>query len=411
MRERSDRRRRRRCARDRRVDLTVVGPEAPLVAGIVDRFGDAGLRCFGPSKACARLEGSKRYAKEFLETHNIPTARHQQSSSYAQTESLVLKTTDFATTEFVAESPEQHGLRFPCVLKADGLAAGKGVVIVNTPNELLAAAKHIQHDRALGAAGEILVIENFLDGEEVSFIVMVDGRTALPLATSQDYKRVFDNDTGPNTGGMGAYSPAPIVTPALAERVMREVIDPTVRGMADQGTPYTGFLYAGLMIAPDGTPNVLEFNCRFGDPETQPVLMRLQTDLVELIEAALDRKLDSTAARWDTRAALGVVLAAGGYPGTYRKGDVIDGLPTGDAPDVKVFHAGTASRDGQVVTNGGRVLCVTALGATVSAAQARAYEVVERIHWKDAHYRRDIGYRAIARENEITNSETTDEHG
>jgi phosphoribosylamine--glycine ligase len=387
-----------RFAQKTHVDLTVVGPEAPLVAGIVDRFIAVGLRCFGPTKACARLEGSKRYAKEFLRGHGIPTAQFEESSSYAQTESLVLRTTDFSTTEFIAEGPEPHALRFPCVLKADGLAAGKGVVIVNTRDELLATARRIQQDRALGPAGEILVIENFLEGEEVSFIVMVDGHSALPLATSQDHKRAFDNDEGPNTGGMGAYSPAPIVTSALSDRIMREVIEPTVRGLAQQDTPYTGFLYAGLMVTPDGTPNVLEFNCRFGDPETQPILMRLQTDLVDLIEIALDGRLDRAAARWNARPALGVVMAAGGYPGSYRKGDVIEGLPRADAPDVKVFHAGTAERDGQVITNGGRVLCVTALGATVCAARARAYEVVESIHWQDAHYRRDIGYRAVARE-------------
>ena len=371
-----------RFARDHRIDLTVVGPEAPLVAGIVDRFTLAGLRCFGPTRACAQLEGSKLFAKEFLLRHGIPTAPYDETTAYG-------------TSEQIANDPAR---RFPCVLKADGLAAGKGVVIANTRAEFLEAARSIQRDRALGDAGQRLVIEEFLSGEEVSFIVMVDGRTALPLATSQDYKRVFDSDKGPNTGGMGAYSPAPIVTPALSDRIMHEVIEPTVRGMAEQGTPYTGFLYAGLMVAPDGTPNVLEFNCRFGDPETQPVLMRLQTDLVELIETALDGKLDRAAARWDVRPALGVVMAAGGYPGNYRKGDVITGLPPVDAADTKVFHAGTAEHNGQVVTNGGRVLCVTALGATVSAAQARAYEVVERIHWKDAHYRRDIGHRAIARE-------------
>lgn len=369
-----------RFAKASRIDLTVVGPEAPLVAGIVDRFTPAGLRCFGPTAACARLEGSKTFSKEFLERHSIPTARYRESTSYE--ESLTAIDT----------------LTLPHVIKADGLAAGKGVVIAETRADLLQAVEDFQFRKTLGDAGTRIVFEDFLRGEEVSFIVMVDGRTALPLATSQDHKRVFDGDQGPNTGGMGAYSPAPIVTPTLAERIMREVIDPTVRGLADQGTPYTGFLYAGLMIARDGTPNVLEFNCRFGDPETQPVLMRLQTDLVDLIELALDGKLDQAKPQWDPRSAVGVVMAAGGYPGTYRKGDVITGLPTGDAPDTKVFHAGTASRDGQVVTNGGRVLCVAALGATVSAAQARAYEVVERIHWKDAHYRRDIGYRAIARE-------------
>ena len=367
-------------ARAGRVDLTVVGPEAPLVAGIVDRFTEAGLKCFGPTRAGARLEGSKIYAKEFLFRHGIPTAAYRE-------------TTDYTATERLADR-----LRFPCVLKADGLAAGKGVVIANTRDEFLEAARGIQRDRALGDAGARLVVEDFLEGEEASFIVLVDGKTALPLATSQDHKRVYDGDQGPNTGGMGAYSPAPAVTPVLAERIMRHVIEPTVHGLADEGNPYTGFLYAGLMIAPDGTPNVLEFNCRFGDPETQPILMRLQTDLLELIDAALHRRLDRTAAHWDARAALGVVMAARGYPGAYAKGDVISGLPRTDEPDVKVFHAGTAERDGKLITSGGRVLCVTALGATVNAAQARAYQVVERIRWNDVHYRHDIGYRAIARE-------------
>jgi len=367
-------------ARANRVELTVVGPEAPLVAGIVDRFTEAGLKCFGPTRAGARLEGSKIYAKKFLFRRGIPTAAYRETADYAATERLA------------------DGLRFPCVLKADGLAAGKGVVIANTRDEFLEAARSIQRDRALGDAGARLVVEDFLQGEEASFIVMVDGKTALPLATSQDHKRVYDGDQGPNTGGMGAYSPAPAITPALTERIMSQVIEPTVRGMADEGNPYTGFLYAGLMIAPDGTPNVLEFNCRFGDPETQPILMRLQTDLLELIEAALHGRLDGTDAHWDARAALGVVMAARGYPGAYAKGDVISGLARTDESDVKVFHAGTAERDGKLVTTGGRVLCVTALGATVAAAQARAYQVVERIRWNDVHYRRDIGYRAIARE-------------
>jgi phosphoribosylamine---glycine ligase len=380
-----------RFAHDHRVDLTVIGPEAPLVAGIVDRFMAIGLRCFGPTAACARLEGSKAFSKDFLARHSIPTAAYGCFTETADAKKFV----------------ERHGR--PMAIKADGLAAGKGVIIPETKEESFAAIDAI-HDQ-LGKAGKCIVVEEILAGEEVSFIVMVDGRTALPLATSQDHKRVFDHDEGPNTGGMGAYSPAPIVTQALANRIMRDVIEPTVRGMAEQGTPYTGFLYAGLMIAPDGTPNVLEFNCRFGDPETQPVLMRLQTDLVDLIDIALDGKLDRAAARWDARPALGVVMTAGGYPGSYRKGDAISGLPSDDEPDVKVFHAGTAQRDGRIVTNGGRVLCVTALGATVSAAKARAYEVVEHVRWKDVHYRSDIGYRAIARERAAANSETTDEHG
>ncbi len=366
-------------AQAKRVDLTIVGPETPLVAGIVDRFSAAGLTCFGPTQAGARLEGSKAYAKRFLKRHRIPTAAYHESN-------------DYETTVALAEK-----LRFPCVLKADGLAAGKGVVIAQTREEFLRSARDLQRDRVLGEAGQRVVIEEFLAGEEVSYIVMVDGRHVLPLATSQDHKRVNDNDQGPNTGGMGAYSPAPIVTPELSNRILREVIEPTVRGLADDGSPYTGFLYAGLMIAPDGTPNVLEFNCRFGDPETQPILMRLRSDLVELIELALAGQLDSAEPRWDERVALGVVMAAGGYPGSYRKGDVIAGLPA-DTADVKVFHAGTAEQQGAIVTNGGRVLCVTALGATVKAAQARAYDVARRIHWPDAHYRRDIGYRAVARE-------------
>lgn len=367
-----------RFAQDHHIQLTVVGPEAPLVAGIVDRFTAAGLRCFGPTAACARLEGSKAFSKDFLARHRIPTAAYGCFADVAEAQRFI----------------EKHNR--PMVVKADGLAGGKGVVVPATAEESLRAVDTIKHE--LGHAARLIVVEEVLQGEEASFIVMVDSRTALPLATSQDHKRVFDNDKGPNTGGMGAYSPAPIVTPALAERIMREVIEPTVRGMEIRGEPYTGFLYAGLMIAPDGTPNVLEFNCRFGDPETQPVLMRLQTDLVELIEAALEGQLDRKTAEWDPRPAVGVVMAAGGYPGSYRKGDAITGLPSDDAPDAKVFHAGTVESNGHVITNGGRVLCVTALGATVSAAQARAYEVVEQIHWKDAHYRRDIGYRAIARE-------------
>ncbi len=376
-------------AHTRNIDLTIVGPEAPLVAGIVDRFREAGLKCFGPAQACARLEGSKAYAKSFLARHGIPTAAYHETG-------------DFAATAALAER-----LRFPTVLKADGLAAGKGVVIAHTQAEFLDAARRLQRDGALGEAGRRLVIEDFLVGEEMSFIVMVDGRTALPFASSQDHKRAYDGDQGPNTGGMGAYSPAPLLTPALHERIMRAVIQPTVQGLAAEGNPYTGFLYAGLMIAADGTPYVLEFNCRLGDPETQPLLMRLQTDLVELVDLALAGQLERAAARWDARAALGVVMAAGGYPGSFSKGDIIRGLPNEDTPDVKIFHAGTAERAGAIVTNGGRVLCVTALGATVSAAQRRAYQVVERIHWNNVHYRRDIGFRAIAREQ---NYGTTDEH-
>ena len=368
-------------AQANKIELTIVGPEAPLVLGVVDRFRAVGLRIFGPTQAAAQLESSKLFAKEFLFRHGIPTADYKES-------------TDYGTTEALADMQ-----RFPCVLKADGLAAGKGVVIVQNREEFLQVAREFQLNKSLREAGERLVIEEFLEGEEASFIVMVDGDHILPLATSQDHKRVGDGDTGPNTGGMGAYSPAPVVTPALHARVMREVIEPTVRGMKAEGCPYTGFLYAGLMIGRDGVPKVLEYNCRFGDPETQPVMLRLQSDLVALIEAALDGRLDKVEAKWDARPALGVVMAADGYPGAYKKGDAIAGLPaTDDAPDAKVFHAGTALKDGNIVTNGGRVLCVTALGATVGAAQKRAYDVARRISWAGAQYRTDIGYRAIARE-------------
>jgi phosphoribosylamine--glycine ligase len=369
-----------RFAQQNKVDLTIVGPEAPLVLGVVDRFRAAGLRCFGPSRAAARLEGSKAFTKDFLARHNIPTAAYG----------------NFTAVDAAIAYIEKTGA--PIVVKADGPAAGKGVIIAQTVDEAVAAVRDMLGGNAFGAAGQRVVVEEFLQGEEASFIVMVDGKHILPLATSQDHKRVFDNDQGPNTGGMGAYSPAPVVTPAIHARVMREVIEPTVRGMAAEGHPYTGFLYAGLMIAPNGGAKVLEYNCRFGDPETQPVVMRLQSDLVELVEAALVGKLDAVEARWDRRAALGVVMAAKAYPGAYPKGDVISGLPTTDAPDTKVFHAGTALKDGNVVTSGGRVLCVTALGDTVGAAQKRAYQVVKQIQWNGAQYRSDIGYRAIARE-------------
>ncbi|WP_096463039.1 phosphoribosylamine--glycine ligase [Sulfurifustis variabilis] len=366
-------------ARRRKVDLTVVGPEAPLVAGIVDRFNAAGLRCFGPSARAARLEGSKAYAKDFLARYRIPTAGY---GTFERTDEAI---------GFIRQ------LGAPVVVKADGLAAGKGVIVAQTEDEAVAAVRDMLEARTFGAAGARVVIEEFLEGEEASFIAMIDGTHVLALATSQDHKRALDGDRGPNTGGMGAYSPAPVVTAELHARVLREVMEPTVRGLQAEGEHYVGFLYAGLMIAADGTPRVLEFNCRFGDPETQPVLMRLRSDLVDLILAALEGRLDGIDVRWDSRVALGVVMAAGGYPGTYNKGDAIAGLPADDAGDVKVFHAGTAERDGKVLTSGGRVLCVTALGATVAAAQARAYEVVRRIRWRDVHYRTDIGYRAIAR--------------
>ncbi|HPE59631.1 MAG TPA: phosphoribosylamine--glycine ligase [Thiolinea sp.] len=370
------------AARHEHVGLTVVGPEAPLVLGIVDAFRDAGLPCFGPDQAAARLEGSKAFAKDFLARHGIPTA---------------------AYANFTAIEPALAYLQTrqaPIVIKADGLAAGKGVILAQSLAEAETAVRDMLGGNAFGEAGHRVVIEEFLHGEEASFIVMADGKHILPMASSQDHKARDNGDTGPNTGGMGAYSPAPVVTPALHERIMREVIRPTVEGMAADGMPYTGFLYAGVMIGADGVPKVLEFNCRFGDPETQPIMMRLQSDLVELVEAALAGQLDQVTAHWDERAALGVVLAAGGYPEAYRKGDVIRGLAqaakAGD--DGKVFHAGTVLRDGQVVTQGGRVLCAVGLGASVTEAQARAYEQVRALDWPDVYYRTDIGYRAIARE-------------
>ena len=361
------------------VALTIVGPEAPLVAGVVDAFQAAGLPCFGPSRLCARLEGSKAFTKEFLRRHAIPTA------AYATF------TRDNFDEAFV------RAQRPPVVVKASGLAAGKGVIIAATHEEAIATARGM-FDGMFGDAGAEVVIEEFLAGEEVSFIVMVDGEHVLPLATSQDHKRLLDADAGPNTGGMGAYSPAPIVTPALHARIMREVIEPTVRGLISDGTPYTGFLYAGLMIAPDGTPNVIEYNCRFGDPETQPVLSRLQSDLPQLVEAALAGRLDTVQAQWDSRAALGVVMAAQGYPDSPRKGDAIQGLAQAAALPGKVFHASTALRDGQTVTSGGRVLCAVGLGSSVSEAQSQAYELVQAISWDGVQYRRDIGYRAVERE-------------
>ena len=367
-------------ARERDVGLTIVGPEAPLVLGVVDAFGAAGLECFGPTRGAAQLEGSKAFTKDFLARHGIPTG------SYAT----------FTEVEPALAHLRERGA--PIVVKADGLAAGKGVIVAQTLAEAEAAVRDMLAGNAFGAAGRRVVVEEFLDGEEASFIVMADGAHVLPMATSQDHKRVGDGDTGPNTGGMGAYSPAPVVTPAVHERIMREVILPTVRGMAAEGLPYIGFLYAGLMITPDGAPKVIEYNCRFGDPETQPILLRMRSDLVAHCLAALEGRLHAEHAEWDGRAALGVVLAAGGYPGDYRKGDAIDGLDGLDGADAKVFHAGTAERDGRVVTNGGRVLCATALGTTVSEAQLRAYALVDRIRWDGMTCRRDIGYRAVARE-------------
>ena len=366
-------------ARRESIDLTIVGPEAPLVLGVVDAFEAAGLRCFGPSRLCARLEGSKAFSKDFLVRHGIPTA------AYAR---FTRETFDPAFVR--AQRP-------PVVVKADGLAAGKGVVIAASHDEALAAIAEM-FGGAFGSAGDTIVVEEFLPGEEASFIVMVDGSHVLPLATSQDHKRLADGDQGPNTGGMGAYSPAPVVTAAMHARIMREVIEPTVAGLAADGTPYTGFLYAGIMIHPDGTPNVLEFNCRFGDPETQPVLMRLESDLVELIEAALDGRLDAVEARWDVRPAVGVVLAAEGYPDQPCKGAVIEGLAAAAALPGKEFHAGTATSAGEVTVSGGRVLCAVGRGASVAEACREAYALVDAIHWPGMQCRRDIGFRAIARE-------------
>ncbi len=367
-------------ARDNGIGLTIVGPEVPLVLGVVDAFRAAGLRCFGPTQQAAQLEGSKAFAKDFMARHGIPTAAYG-------------KFTD--VTEAIAYI---HQLGAPLVVKADGLAAGKGVIIAQTTAQAIDAVRDMLAGNAFGAAGHRVVIEEYLQGEEASFIVMVDGEHILPLATSQDHKARDNGDHGPNTGGMGAYSPAPVVTPEIHARIMREVIEPTVRGMAQEGTPYTGFLYAGVMIAPDGTPKTLEFNCRFGDPETQPVMMRLRSDLVALCEAALDGRLDQVQAEWDPRPALGVVLAAGGYPDDYRKGDVILGLNKKEPDDSKIFFAGATKSHGDVITAGGRVLCVCALGASVSEAQARAYSLVQQVSWKDMYYRTDIGYRAMARE-------------
>lgn len=368
-------------ARGNGVDLTIVGPEAPLVAGVVDAFRDAGLRCFGPTQAAAELEGSKAFAKQFLARHGIPTAAFET----------------FTDLDAARDYIRRRGA--PIVVKADGLAAGKGVTVARSVDEALHAAEEALAGNAFGSAGARIVVEEFLEGEEASFIVMVDGEHILPLASSQDHKARDDGDRGPNTGGMGAYSPAPVVTAEIHDRVMREVIEPTVRGMAADGRRYTGFLYAGLMISPDGQCRVLEYNCRMGDPETQPIMLRLKSDLVDLCNAAIDGALDTVSAEWDPRPSLGVVMAAGGYPGSYGKGYRIDGLPTQEQPDRKVFHAGTRlGDDGAVLTNGGRVLCVCALGDTVAGAQANAYRLVDQIHWDGAFCRRDIGYRAIARE-------------
>ena len=362
--------------------MTVVGPEAPLAAGIVDAFRAEGLRIFGPTKAAAQLESSKDFAKRFMVRHNIPTAFFETFSDIKAAKAYV----------------DKHGA--PIVIKADGLAAGKGVVVAMTKNEALAAidmmlAQNNSSGNKLGDAGARIVVEEFLAGEEASFIVMVDGKNVLAMATSQDHKRLLDGDRGPNTGGMGAYSPASVVTPQLHARVLREVIQPVVRGMEQEGITYTGFLYAGLMIDAQGNAKVLEFNCRMGDPETQPIMLRLKTDFAEIVEHAISGTLDQVEVQWDRRTALGVVLASANYPDTPRKGDVITGLPKG-LEDAHVFHAGTTMHEGQVVTSGGRVLCVTALGTMVKMAQKRAYEIADGIHFDGCQMRRDIGYRAIA---------------
>ncbi|HWD21978.1 MAG TPA: phosphoribosylamine--glycine ligase [Burkholderiales bacterium] len=363
-------------ARSENVQLTVVGPEAPLAAGVVDAFRDAGLRIFGPTRAAAQLESSKDFAKSFMARHGIPTALHRT----------------FLSADLAKAFVSQRGA--PIVIKADGLAAGKGVVVAASIQEAHAAIERMMTQRSLGEAGARLVVEEFLQGEEASFIVMSDGVNVLPLATSQDHKRLRDGDEGPNTGGMGAYSPAPAVTPKVHARVMREIIQPAVQGMAQDGTPYVGFLYAGLMIDKEGNPKTLEFNCRLGDPETQPIMLRLKSDLLELIERAVGGALSEAEADWDRRTALGVVLAAHGYPEEPRKGDAITGLPA-PQPDCRVFHAGTRLEGKTLVTSGGRVLCVTALGDSVRIARTRAYEAVERIRFDGVQYRRDIGNRAL----------------
>ncbi len=369
-----------RLAQERSIELTIVGPEAPLVAGIVDRFVEASLPCFGPTAAAAQLEGSKAFTKDFLARHHVPTAEYR----------------NFTDLEKALAYIRERGA--PIVIKADGLAAGKGVIVAHTLDEAERAATDMLAGNRFGAAGARIVVEEFLDGEEASFIVVTDGETVLPLATSQDHKARDEGDTGPNTGGMGAYSPAPVVTADIERRIMTEVIGPTLKGMYIDGAPYLGFLYAGLMIMPDGSPKVIEFNCRMGDPETQPIMMRLRSDLASICKATLDGTLGEIDAEWDARAALGVVMAAGGYPGSYDKGKRIAGLDIADSELQKVFHAGTAMHADDVVTSGGRVLCVVGLGDTVASAAERAYEAVNKLCWEDVYYRRDIGHRAIARE-------------
>ncbi len=364
-------------AQKENIGLTIIGPEVPLVSGVVDAFNAAGLKCFGPVAAAAQLEGSKTFCKDFLARYHIPTAEYQT----------------FTETAPAIDYIRQKGA--PIVVKADGLAAGKGVIVAQTEAEAIAAVEDMLAGNRFGDAGHRVVIEEFLTGQEASFIVIADGKTALPMATSQDHKARDNGDQGPNTGGMGAYSPAPIVTPEIHDRVMREVIQPTLEGMAAEGHPYTGFLYAGLMIDAEGNAKVLEYNCRFGDPETQPIMMRLKSDLVDLCLAALDGSLAERTSEWETKAALGVVLAAGGYPDDYAKGDVISGLPTTEQVGLKVFHAGTLEQDGQIVTAGGRVLCACALGENIAQAQKNAYGLVGQIDWTGVYYRTDIGFKAI----------------
>lgn len=366
-------------AQAREIDLTIIGPEVPLVMGIVDQFNAAGLACFGPTAAAAQLEGSKSFCKDFMARHGIPTAAYQT----------------FTETEAAIDYIRRQGA--PIVVKADGLAAGKGVIVAQTEQEAIAAVEDMLSGNSFGEAGHRVVIEEFLAGEEASFIVIADGLHALPMATSQDHKARDNGDLGPNTGGMGAYSPAPVVTPEIHQRVMDEVINPTLQGMREDGHEYTGFLYAGLMIGKNGSLKVLEYNCRFGDPETQPIMMRLQSDLVDLCLAALNKTLDQVTTAWDPRPALGVVLAAGGYPDEYAKGDVISGLPNAETADTKVFHAGTKASQGQVLTAGGRVLCACALGNDIADAQQKAYQLCQPITWQNLYYRTDIGFKAIGR--------------
>ncbi len=366
-------------AQAREIDLTIVGPEVPLVKGIVDQFSAAGLACFGPTAAAAQLEGSKSFCKDFMARHGIPTAAYQTFTDVSEAVAYI----------------RQQGA--PIVVKADGLAAGKGVIVAQTEQEAIDAVEDMLSGNSFGEAGHRVVVEEFLAGEEASFIVIADGLHALPMATSQDHKARDNGDSGPNTGGMGAYSPAPVVTAEIHQRVMDEVINPTLKGMSQDGHDYTGFLYAGLMIGKNGSIKVLEYNCRFGDPETQPIMMRLQSDLVDLVQAALNQTLDQVTTEWDPRPALGVVLAAGGYPDDYAKGNVISGLPTEDSQERKVFHAGTKQSNGNVVTAGGRVLCACALGDDIADAQQKAYQLCDQISWQDVYYRTDIGFKAIGR--------------